>query len=72
MKSGGADSSKSAQSKMSNESMRKTSLDGTRSLGRSSNGTRTGSNERVLKLKINKSSKQHAPSDKDKKIIATI
>jgi hypothetical protein len=42
---------------MSNQTTRKTSLDNdqSRSVGRSSNGCRTGSNDRVLKIKINKS-----------------
>jgi len=56
----GNDSSKSTNSKMSNGtsgSTRKQSLDNeaSQSVGRSSNGGGTGSNERVLKLKINKS-----------------
>jgi hypothetical protein len=67
--------------------MRKGSLDNeNRSVGRSSNGGRTGSNDRVLKLKINKkgggaalkqssqSGNQQANPDAQKKnkIIATI
>jgi hypothetical protein len=53
------DSSKSINSKNSNSTnTRKASIDGdaNRSLGRSSNGGRKGSNERgaILKLKINK------------------
>jgi hypothetical protein len=60
---------------------RKTSIDndGNRSLGRSSNGGRNGSNERVLKLKISKSKgtdknpfQQPNPDPKNQKIIATI
>ena len=56
----GNDSSKSTNSKMSNGtsgSTRKQSLDNeaSQSVGRSSNGGGTGSNDRVLKLKINKS-----------------
>ena len=41
---------------MSNQSTRKASVDNetSKSVDRSSNGGRTGSNERVLKLKINK------------------
>lgn len=75
MTSGGADSSKSAQSKLSNASAKRSlntgNSDGNRSLGRSSNGGNS-SKERVVKLKINKSSKHHKANDKDKKIIATI
>lgn len=50
-----------------------------RSVGRSSNGGRTGSNDRVLKLKINKSKKNdkgiigvNAGDGKNQKIIAQI
>jgi hypothetical protein len=52
----GVDSSKSNQSKLSNGSRKTGAIDSdaTRSVGRSSNGGRTGSNDRVLKLKINK------------------
>jgi hypothetical protein len=72
MTSGGADSSKSAASKLSNVSAKRSlNNDGNRSLGRSSNGGNS-SKERVVKLKINKSSKHSKASDKDKKIIATI
>jgi hypothetical protein len=65
--------------------MRKGSLDNeNRSVGRSSNGGRTGSNDRVLKLKINKKgalkqapapsgNQQQIPdAQKKNKIIATI
>jgi hypothetical protein len=45
---------------MSHQTTRKASLDNeaNRSVGRSSNGGRNGSNDRVLKLKINKSKGQ--------------
>lgn len=68
MNSGGVDSSKSGNSQLSNiesenekfklrnSHQRKRSVDNeaSRSVGRSSNGTRNGSGDRVLKLKINK------------------
>jgi len=67
---------------MSNSSTRKTSLENeaSRSVGRSSNGGRTGSNDRVLKLKINKSKKidknvlggNVGPDGKNQKIVAQI
>ena len=75
----GVDSSKSTQSKMSHQTTRKASLDNeaNRSVGRSSNGGRTGSNDRVLKLKINKSKGQRADKStsggqNNQKMIATI
>lgn len=68
--SSGMDPSKSTQSKMSNQSTRKASIDdANRSFGRSSNGGRTTSGDRVLKLKINSSKGQ---KDKNQKIIANI
>jgi hypothetical protein len=52
----GVDSSKSNQNKLSNASRKGGNVDSeaNRSVGRSSVGTRAGSNDRVLKLKINK------------------
>ena len=68
---------------MSNTSTRKTSLDNeaSRSVGRSSNGGRTGSNDRPIKLKITNKSKKTdknilaaniGPDGKNQKIIAQI
>lgn len=77
---GNIDLTKSTQSKISNHSSIKASIDDpNRSLGRSSTGTRTTSNDRVLKLKIksSKGSKEkmgvsQEQSAKNQKIIATI
>lgn len=56
MNSTGGESNKSVQSKFSISSIRKVSVDddSSRSCDRSSNATRAGSKDRVLKLKINK------------------